>query len=160
MKLLNKMNIRALLITCFVLLQMTVISQITGKVVSIHDGDTFTLLDGSNTQIKVRLHGIDCPELHQAYGSKAKDYTSGLIFGKQVTLKTNGKDRYGRTIAIVLLQDGRVLNELLLKDGYAWHYLKYDNNLLWSDYEASARSNKRGLWQDSNPVAPWDYRHK
>jgi len=68
----------------------------------------------------MRLNGIDCPEKSQAFGNRAKQATSALAFGKTVTLKTYGMDKYGRTIADVILPDGRNLIHELVKDGWCW----------------------------------------
>src|SRR5687767_7682269 len=73
----------------------------TGKVVKISDGDTFTILLDNKQQMKIRLHGVDCPEKGQDFGAVAKEYISGLIAGKSVTILPTKKDRYGRTVAIV-----------------------------------------------------------
>lgn len=129
-----------------------------GRVVGVHDGDSFTLLDDNNVQYKIRLHGIDCPELNQPFGKAAKQFVSDLIFGKYVNVETNKKDRYGRTIGIVTLANNTILNEVTLKNGYAWHYLEYDTNPLWSELETNAKANKLGLWLDLNPIAPWEWR--
>lgn len=74
---------------------------------------------------KFRLSGIDYPEKGQAYGKRAKQAASELVFGKEVTLQTFGKDKYGRTIADVLLPDGTNVNHELVKDGWCWWYQKY-----------------------------------
>jgi micrococcal nuclease len=133
-------------------------AQLTGKVVGVHDGDSFTLLTANNTQYKIRLNGIDCPELKQDFGNVAKQFTSSLIFGKFVTVQTEKKDRYGRMLGVVVLENGKVLNEELLRYGYAWHFKKYNNNSKWAKLEINARKNKLGLWKQTNPIAPWDYR--
>nr|WP_315419679.1 thermonuclease family protein [uncultured Pedobacter sp.] len=135
------------------------VAAITGKVVSVADGDTFTLLVNGNQQVKIRLHGIDCPEKKQDFGQVAKEFTSKKVFEKTITVKPTDIDRYGRTIAIVLLPNSISLNELLLKNGLAWHYLQYDKNPNWSKLEQSARNSKIGLWQLDQPVAPWSFRH-
>lgn len=135
------------------------IATITGKVVAVADGDTFTLLVNGNRQQKIRLHGIDCPEKRQDFGQVAKDFTSKEVFGKTITVKPTDTDRYGRTIAIVLLPDQISLNELLLKNGLAWHYTQYDKNPQWKKLEQIARKNNVGLWQQPNAVAPWTFRH-
>ncbi|GHA54194.1 thermonuclease family protein [Pontibacter akesuensis] len=127
------------------------------KVVAIKDGDTVVLLRNGKEET-VRLYGVDTPEKTQAFGQKAKQYASDLAFGKQVRLIVNNTDRYGRTVGTIILPDGRSLNEELVKDGYAWHYKAYSNDKNLANAEADARRFKRGLWQDPNPVAPWDYR--
>ena len=129
-----------------------------GRVVGVHDGDSFTLLDEKNVEYKIRLHGIDCPELKQAYGKAAKYYVSGLIYNQYVTVETDKKDRYGRNIGIVKMANGKILNEEILKSGFAWHYLEYDTNPLWTDMESNAKIAKIGLWTDSSPIAPWIWR--
>lgn len=86
------------------------------KVVGVLDGDTIEVLHNNRAE-RIRLNGIDCPEKGQAYGKKAKQAASELVFGKQVTLQTYGKDKYGRTIADVLLPDGTNVNHELVKDG-------------------------------------------
>jgi micrococcal nuclease len=129
-----------------------------GRVVGVQDGDSFTLLDDNNVQYKIRLHGIDCPELNQPFGKAAKQFVSDLIFGQYVNVETNKKDRYGRTIGIVTLANHSILNEAILKNGYAWHYLEYDNNPVWNDLESIAKSNKLGLWAGLNPIEPWVWR--
>jgi endonuclease YncB( thermonuclease family) len=132
-------------------------ASVTGKVVVVKDGDTIVVLKDQE-QITVRLEGIDCPESAQAFGAKAKQTASDLCFGGQVTLKTNGKDRYGRTLANVILPDGKSLNEQLVRSGYAWWYRKYSKDKTLQRLEADARKNKRGLWSDAKPIAPWDWR--
>ena len=74
---------------------------LTGKVVSVHDGDTLRVLDAAGTQHKVRLQGIDAPETKQAFGTKARNRLADLTLGKAVTVRVHGRDRYGRTLARV-----------------------------------------------------------
>ncbi len=108
---------------------------------------------------RIRLHGIDCPEKRQAFGRKAKQFTSGLVFGNTVTVTVMDVDRYGRTVGEVILPDGQVLNHELVRAGFAWWYRKYapeDGTL--AQLEADARQAKRGLWADAEPVPPWEWR--
>jgi micrococcal nuclease len=70
------------------ILSFQAITTINGKIVGVTDGDTVKLLTADFTEIKVRLEGIDCPEKNQAFGQKAKQFTSDLCFGKQVELNT------------------------------------------------------------------------
>jgi hypothetical protein len=86
----------------------------TGRVVGVTDGDALTVLRG-RTPVKIRLHGIDCPESGQDFGSRAKRATSELAFGKDVTVRPVDTDRYGRTVAVVVLPDGRSLNHELVR---------------------------------------------
>ena len=132
---------------------------LTGKVIAIKDGDTIEMLVDS-LPIRIRLASIDCPEKNQAFGQKAKQFTSDLCFGKIVTAVKTDVDRYGRTIAIIHLPDGSCLNNELLKSGFAWHYKKYSQDNTLAQMEITARENKLGLWLDPAPVAPWEFRHK
>jgi micrococcal nuclease len=91
----------------------------SGKVVGVSDGDTITVLR-DRTPIKVRLHGIDAPEAGQDFGSRAKQAASELAFGKVVTIQPRDTDRYGRTVALVVLPDGWTLNHELVRSGFAW----------------------------------------
>lgn len=127
------------------------------KVVGVKDGDTIELLRNGQ-EVTVRLYGVDTPEKNQAYGQRAKQYTSDLAFGKNVKLIVHNTDRYGRTVGTIILPDGRSLNEELVRNGYAWHYKAYSKDQNLANAEADARRYKRGLWQDPNPVAPWDFR--
>jgi endonuclease YncB( thermonuclease family) len=129
-----------------------------GKVVGVSDGDTLTVLR-DQTQVRIRLYGVDCPETGQDFGSRAKQFSSELAFGKVVTVVPRDRDRYGRLVADVVLPDGRVLNDELVKAGLAWWYRQYARNIgTLSQLEAEAREAKRGLWSQSNPVPPWEWR--
>jgi micrococcal nuclease len=132
-------------------------SQLSGKVISVSDGDTFTMLLPDNETVKIRLHDIDCPEKNQDFGQVAKEFLSDLIYNKSVKVQELDIDRYGRTIGIVTIGNINV-NEEILKAGLAWHYKRYDSSDLWSTLEANARQEKKGLWIRKDAIAPWDYR--
>ena len=91
----------------------------TGRVVGVADGDTITVMHNGKGK-RIRLHGIDCPEKRQAFGNRAKQFTSKLVFGKTITVQVADRDRYGRTVGEVLLPDGRSLNHELVRAGLAW----------------------------------------
>ena len=129
-------------------------------VVSILDGDTIEVLNGHHAE-RIRLSGIDCPEKGQAFGNNAKHATSSLVFGEQVTLQTHGQDKYGRTLADVLLRDGTNVNHELVKDGWCWWYRKYaPGDTVLEGLEHEAREARKGLWADPNPIPPWEWRKK
>ena len=88
------------------------------KVVKISDGDTFTALLDNNEKIRVRLHGIDCPEKGQDFANVAKEYISSLITGKSVTILPTKTDRYGRTVARCSVR-GRDLSCAQVAGGFA-----------------------------------------
>ena len=132
---------------------------LTGRVVGVTDGDTITVLAAGNVQHRIRLHGIDCPEKPQPFGTKAKQFTSEACFGKTVRVELVDTDRYGRTVGDVILPDGRNLNHEIVRAGLAWHYVKYapgDRKL--AQAESEAREARRGLWAEAEPVPPWQWR--
>lgn len=128
-----------------------------GRVVGVSDGDTITVLSGSE-QVRVRLNGIDCPERGQPFGDRAKRKASELAFGKDVTVRPFGTDRYGRTIADVTLPDRRLLNRELVAAGLAWHYRRYSDDETLASLERRAREARLGVWSEPQPVAPWELR--
>ena len=136
----------------------TKLSNQSRKVIAVKDGDTIEILTSSNETITIRLNEIDCPEKKQAFGQKAKQFTSDFCFGKNVEIVGHKKDRYGRTIAFVIDENGRNLNEELVKNGFAWQYVKYSKSERLFMLEQEARKNKLGLWIDENPIAPWEFR--
>ena len=88
---------------CLSLLLQAEPQTLTGRCVGVHDGDSMTVLAAGNVQHKVRLDGIDAPELKQAFSTQSKEAMSGLVFGKALTSQVTGKDRYGRTLAVVMV---------------------------------------------------------
>lgn len=141
---------------------------ITGKVVSIADGDTLTVLVGKTQKI-IRLGEIDCPETYkgkkspgQPYGDKAKDRTADLAFAEVVSVAVSGVDRYGRSIGTVTLPDGSNLNATLVGEGLAWHYKSFSKSKELAALEQTAREQRTGLWaeKDKKPQPPWEYRRK
>ena len=128
------------------------------RVVAVKDGDSVDVTAGRTTE-KVRLWGIDCPEMGQPFGKAAKHFTSEACFGRNVVLEEKGRDRYGRLLAIVRLPDGRSLNELLVSEGLAWWYYAYAPKALdLSTLERDARRRRKGLWADADPIPPWSWR--
>lgn len=142
----------------FFLVCVQVSAQLSGRVVAVADGDTFTMLIDQE-QVRVRLHGIDCPERGQDFSSVAKEYLSDLVFNKTVRVEKLDTDRYGRTIGLVYV-DSTHVNEALLRAGLAWHYTYYDKNPTWAALEQAARKAKLGIWSLPDPVAPWEYRRR
>ncbi len=128
------------------------------RVISITDGDTLTVLH-NRSMIRIRLYGIDCPERGQPFHSRAAQRTAALAYGQTVTIRAESRDRYGRLVAWIVLPGGRSLNETLVAEGLAWHFRRYaPRNRRLADLEQSARQARRGLWQDRNPIPPWEWR--
>jgi endonuclease YncB( thermonuclease family) len=120
-------------------------SEFTGRVVGIADGDTLTVREDGGAAIRIRLWGIDAPERGQAYTSVAKRYLSSLAFGKMVRVLVRDQDRYGRTVAEIILPDGRNANQEMVRAGYAWWFRRYapDDGVL-EQLETEARQARRG----------------
>lgn len=129
------------------------------KVIGVTSGDSVVVLLDNKTQLKIRLEGIDCPELTQEYGDSAKLATVALCFKKRVRIETIGLDRFGRTLAFVYVGD-MCINKELIRTGMAWHYAEYNSDPELAQLEAEARNNKVGLWQQPDPMAPWVYRYR
>jgi len=131
-------------------------SELTGRVIRVSDGDTARVLVGTQP-VTVRLEGIDAPETGQAFGNRSKQALSAIVFGKTVTVRKTGEDRFGRALGFIIV-DGVNANAKMVEDGWAWHYKKYSSDERLRSLEREARDAKRGLWADPNPVAPWDFR--
>lgn len=128
------------------------------RVTSITDGDTLTVLH-NRQQIRIRLYGIDCPERGQPFHSRATQRAAALAHRQIVTVQPESRDRYGRLVAWVVLPDGRSLNETLVAEGFAWYFRRYaPRNTRLAQLEQSARHARRGLWQDPEPIPPWEWR--
>jgi endonuclease YncB( thermonuclease family) len=136
---------------------------LTGRVVSVADGDTVTVLDSNDTQHRIRLEGIDAPESHQAFGEQSRQSLAEMVSGKEVKVNYQKTDQYGRLVGKILL-DGKDINLEQVSAGMAWHYKFYENEQtpedreLYAKAEETARSVRRGLWQDPNPVEPYQFR--
>lgn len=143
--------------------------EFSGVVTKVLDGDTIRVIpdaiitgvkvykDGS---ISVRLRGIDAPEKTQPYGMEAKEYLKGLVMRKRVRIQIKDTDRYGRIDGYVYVGSLNV-NLEMVKSGYAWAYEKYLDRPYASEFysaERDARMARKGLWQQSNPLPPWEYR--
>jgi len=127
------------------------------RVVRIADDDTFTGLDAENRQVKVRLHGIDAPEAKQAFGTVSRKALADLIAEKTVSIEEVDKDRYGRVVARVTI-GGELVNAEMVRAGLAWRYTQFDRRNEFGAIEADARRQRRGLWADAHPIAPWEWR--
>jgi endonuclease YncB( thermonuclease family) len=140
-----------------------VAAALSGTAERISDGDTMRIRSADGTRTTIRLAGIDAPEKDQPFGRASGRRLSAICLGKPVEAEVRATDRYGRTVARVRC-DGEDVARTLLGDGLAWHYLKYartqpaDEARGDSEAEASARAEKRGLWADQEPVAPWTHR--
>ncbi|MFW5694218.1 MAG: thermonuclease family protein [Alkalispirochaeta sp.] len=141
-------------------------------VVRVIDGDTLVVSvhplrndhEGSEPpdHITVRLYGIDAPEVNQPGGRAATRFVRRWTASRDLLLLVHNADRYGRIIGEIVVQeppDSPTLNEALVSGGLAWWYREYareDREL--ARLEARARTAKRGLWSDTAPTPPWEWR--
>lgn len=136
---------------------------IAGRVVAISDGDTLIVLDSNNTQHKIRLSGIDAPEKDQPFGLASKKSLSDLVYGQNVVVNYDKRDRFGRTVGKIMAS-GQDINIEQIRRGLAWHYKKYMNEqpiedrLSYTQAEELARADKVGLWADVGSLPPWEWR--
>jgi len=129
-----------------------------GEVSFVPDGDTIHLKKNFK-KFKIRLYGIDCPEINQLGGVSAKRRVKELIFKKKVKVESKGYDRYGRVIGKVFIEGKIDLGLVLVTEGFCWWYKKYaKNNLSLSKAELNARKKKIGVWGHNDPLPPWEWR--
>ena len=149
---------RQIIVLAFLLIAASVQAD-TGTVVRVIDGDTIKIANEQGI-VTVRLYGIDSPEKSQAHGQSARDFTASQVFDKIVDVASVGRDRYGRTVALVMVGT-QCLQEQLLLQGYAWVYPQYCRERFcqaWTTLQGISAGNKVGLWRDPAPVQPWVWR--
>lgn len=138
---------------------------ITGKVVSIADGDTLTILDANHQQHRIRFAQIDAPEIAhgknkpaQPFGEKSKQSASDMAFGKVARAECPQTDRYGRNVCTIFVE-GEDINLAQVRRGMAMVYRQYAHSPEYFKAEEEAKNSRRGLWADPNPIPPWNWRH-
>lgn len=131
------------------------VATLSCTIYSVHDGDTVSADCGGN-RMKIRMVGIDAPELKQRYGRTSRQVLADHVFQRKVTLQTFSQDKYRRTIAEVFL-NGESVNAWMVKGGHAWVYESRPRRE-WFPLQESAKAAEIGLWRDPRPVAPWIFR--
>ena len=130
----------------------------------VHDGDTVTVTSEDGAATRVRLYGIDAPEYKQSYGREAKTALARLVRRKTLDVERVDTDRYGRTVALLRLPDGTLVNETLVAEGAAWYYGEFckreDPCQRMSALEQQARAERLGLWAQADPQRPSDWRRE
>lgn len=138
-------------LTYILLLTAVVCFGATTKVTRVIDGDTFETETGE----KVRLIGINAPEITDIYGQEAKKYLADLIENKTVDLHSDNdskdRDRYQRLLRYVFL-DGVDINKKMISDGFAFAYLKYhfSKSEAYEQAQIQAKEINKGIWGDGN----------
>ncbi len=141
---------------------------VEGKVVRIADGDTLTVAIRDRTNIKVRLYGIDAPEVRhegtpgQPGGAEARQALKALTLGRRVRVEILEVDTHGRSVGVVT-ERGVNINLVMVREGWAWAYRRYLSTPYASEFidvEREARAKRLGLWKRANPVPPWEFRRR
>ena len=147
---------------CLVLALVTAIPALSwadfvARVIVVHEGDQLTIHHDGRRET-IYLKNIDCPDLKQPYGKQAKFATAAYVGNREVVVHALTRDRNGRTIAEVLLQDGRNVAHELVKEGLAWSRPDTQEDQSLADVEQLARAAGKGLWSEPNPVPPWKWK--
>ena len=171
-----------LLLAGQVLVAQTVV---TGKVIRVTSGDTFTLLDvrqppypeqdvvepwgfgeeldlnppPDETPTIIHLAEIDAPEKNQPYGDTSRQKLAAKLLGCVVRVTYFEKDRFNNIVGTVNLGD-RWINEEVLAEGCAWHDKRYSDDDELDTAEQQARARRIGLWAEAQPVSPWEWRQR
>ena len=138
-------------------------AELQGRVVRVADGDTLTLRDAQGVQHRIRLQGIDAPEMEQPFGDRSRQYLIDLVYRREVTVVFSRRDTFDRAVGVILL-DGEDINLRMVAAGKAWHFSRMARHQpaadrqAYADAEQAARQARLGLWTDPNPVPPWDFR--
>ena len=143
-----------ILLTC--LLNVSYAEVFSGKVITVLDGDTIQVLRNGRP-VKVRLAGIDAPEMEQEFGMASKQSLTGLVLHKQVRVNTQAVDDYGRLVAEVNV-GGLNINQEQVRRGLAWDYSRFHSNIILAAMENEAKAARRGLWAQSAPTPPRQWR--
>lgn len=135
----------------------------SGPVVSVQDGDTFTVRTSDGKKHRIRVDGIDAPERTQPYSQISRNNLIALV-GDSVVVSSNKFDRHGRPVGTVRNAAGQDVGLGQIKAGLAWHFKRYEheqtpeNRAAYAAAEAIAKAARSGLWRDAEPLAPWEFR--
>lgn len=140
------------------------VKRLEGTVSDVHDGDTITLTS-AGTVFKIRLDGIDAPELAQPFGSFSQSTLANAVLGKSVKVAYTKTDQYDRIVGAVFTDSCQYINLNQVATGAAWFYKAYQCEVSaavrtqLSQAQENAVNAKIGLWVQSDPEAPWFYRN-
>ena len=132
-----------------------------GKVIEVNSGDVITIFN-LNRPVRVKLLGVDAPEMNQTFGDVSKKHLSDLVFDKAVLVHYSGISADQSLTGRVLLNDADI-GAQMIRDGAAWFDQNNSDRLaapdrdVYQQSEQAARSERRGLWQQTNPTAPWEF---
>lgn len=133
-------------------------AEIRGNITRVLDGDTVEIMQ-DKTPVRVRLVNIDAPEKRQPFGYWSANQLKTLTAGKAVTVTYSQTDRYGRVLGHISTTNADI-NRTVVRLGAAWVYDRYNTDNALPALQRDARAQKRGLWADSQPVPPWEWRYR
>lgn len=133
-------------------------SELHGRIETITDGDSLKIWL-QDTEVTIRLEGIDAPENNQPYGDESRIALKYLALSKFADVEFTGEDYYGRKLANVWVGD-IWLNEEMVRNGHAWHFTKYNKDKKLAKAESIAKQKKAGIWANPSSVPPWAWRKK
>lgn len=129
---------------------------LNGKITRVSDGDTVILTDEKGTRKKIRLDGIDAPEVGQEYGDVATEFVKGNALNQIARVEVIGIDKYDRVLGVVYVGDLNI-NEALLSNGLAWQY-HYNKNGKYAELVAEAKQKRLNIWSTNRSIDPYDWR--
>lgn len=156
--------IKFLAVSVFSLISINAHADFSGKVWSVTDGDTVTVLV-NNQKTQVRLENIDAPEIShpksqiptQPFGQQSRKLLNDLVYGKSVYVKSNKMDLYKRHIGTIYI-DQRNINLIMVQNGLAWASREYLNDNSYINAENYAKKFNLGLWSDKRSIYPAQWR--
>ena len=156
----NSISVNLIFSFLFLFLSIEVkaeIAPIVAYAKHVYDGDTFNV-EYKGREYRIRVEGIDCPEISQQYGDSAKNATQALVHNNQVLVYPKSIGRYGRLIASITVGRRNLAIELV-RNGFCRWYSKYTpNNSVLKQLEIEAFQQKKGIWANQEVVSPWEYR--
>jgi endonuclease YncB( thermonuclease family) len=136
-------------------------STLFGRVIEVNDGDVITVFN-LNRPVRIKILGVDAPEAGQAFGDVAKKHLSDLVYDKSVLVEYSGISADGSLVGLVMLNNADI-GAQMIRDGAAWFdvsnqdRLSVANREVYQQSEQAARTERRGLWQTPDPIAPWEF---
>ena len=148
------------IISIFVFLSTVAHCQtVQGNALAFIDGDTIQFRQNNGKVYKVRLIGIDAPEIKQDFGRECKDLLKSRTFGKPLTLQVFDVDMYKRPLAKISTPTIADVNLFMLENGCAWSYSPpMALKTAYESAEATAQNNHAGLWENEFALPPWQFR--
>lgn len=155
----KKIKKKVYFLLLFLFSNITLAHDIHGLVVNVIDGDTVWILDDHKHRIKVRLWGIDAPEMGQPWGKQSKKALNKKMQHQNVIVEVKDADKYGRSVGIIYNDKNQDINQWMVRTGHAWIYTYYNKDKYYAD-QAAAQAEQKGLWRlpKTERMPPWQWR--